>query len=106
MAMPGGFDVLREAAGSLARAEERFGSPGWERDARRAVELAYGAVAAEVESDDILVVLPALPRYMWVDMLRLSELKRMTPELDGDKLLDAAREAVEIASALLLQSLG
>lgn len=104
--MPRGFDVLKEAAGSLTAAEEGYGEPGWDRSAREAVQLAYEAVAVEVESDDILVVLPALPRHMWIDMLRLSELRRMAGELEGERLLEAAREAVEIASALLLQALG
>jgi len=104
--MGDGFDLLREAAGKLAEAEESYRAAGWDESARRAVELAYSAVAAEVESDDILVVLPVLPRHLWVDMLRLNELRRIAPELEGAPLLEAAREAVEIASALLLQSLG
>ncbi|GEM_PF-4521017 len=104
--MTRGFEVLREAAGRLTAAEEGYGGMGWEDAARDAVLLSYQAVAAEVESDDILVVLPVLPRHLWMDMLRLSELRRMAGELEGERLLEAAREAVEIASALLLQGLG
>ena len=100
------FSLLRSASSHLSRAEELYQSrKDYEDEAVKAVIDAYDAVAELLETDDILVVLPALPKKMWGELLRLNEIKRTIKDMNGKVLLETAREAVEIATALILYSM-
>lgn len=93
------------AFGHLSKAEELFEKGEDFRDeAVLAAHEAYNAVSSALETDDILVVLPALPQRLWVELLRLNEIKRIIASMEGEVVLEYAREAVEIAAALILYS--
>ena len=62
------------------------------------------AIAAELEVDpeDILTGVYRLPEKMWGEVLRILEIKRYIREMEPEDALDAARESLEIATAIIL----
>jgi len=97
--------ILSLASSHLTRAEELFEKgEEFHDEAVLAAQEAYNAISSILETNDILVVLPVLPQRMWGELLRLNEIKRTISAMEGEKALEAAREAVEIATALILYS--
>ncbi len=97
------LDYLLLASEKLNEAEESEGIRVKELSAYT-VFYSLEAVAAElgVDPGDILEGARVLPHRMWGEILRILEIKRYIRDLEPEDALDAARESLEIATAIIL----
>ncbi len=107
-------EKLRDAAEALCTLEASSGGTLEETKAlsKRAITCAAYAVSlafvdeAKGAREGILEAMPKAPRYMWADMLRLLEILRQIERAEKQKLVELAREAVEIATGIVLSAPG
>jgi len=107
------INELRQAGSLLAEAEQGLEEKNYlitRNSSRNAIRHAALAVALTyVESDEIssvregiLLAMERMPSKLWIEALRLLEILRSLNEEDVHILVDLAREAVEIASAIVI----
>lgn len=96
-------DYLLLASQKLSEAEELKGEKIKELSVFT-VYYSLEAIAAELEVDpeDILVGVRKLPERIWGEVLRILEIKRYIRMMKPEDALDAARESLEIATAIIL----
>ena len=100
------LDFIQLASEKLNEAEEllEYNNSHVKELSKRTVLYSIEAVAQElgVEPLNILDGLNILPLRLWSEVLRLLEIKRMIDVSTPKDALELAREAVEIATALIL----
>ena len=109
------LDELQRAGRLLSEAEELFDKGNYQ-DARRmglgAIERSAHAIALLfIDSyvdvrEGILTAMLYMPQRFWVEGLRVLEIIRMANDSDVNVLIDLAREAVEIATGIVMYELG
>ncbi len=103
-------DALSKASEALSKAEEKASLrlPGVKEFSTYAIEQSVEVVAILLGGSGIEGVignLPKLPAKMWGEALRLVEIWRSVEHVDSGEALELAREAFEIAAAIVLSSI-
>ncbi|ABL77482.1 hypothetical protein [Thermofilum pendens] len=97
------MERVAEAAAFLSAAEEKFSKDeDFERDARLAILLALRAVSEDLGSLDPIELAGTLPERIIGEVILLKEISTRAYSVRGEALLEASREAVEIAVSIIL----
>ncbi|MCD6510634.1 MAG: hypothetical protein J7L11_09655 [Thermoprotei archaeon] len=109
------IDELQLAGRLLTRAEEEL-DEGNELNvkslSRNIIGHAASAVIVSYLGEDaelfegLIQVMEHVSQRLWIEVLRLLEILRQVDEEDTFTLINMAREAIEIASSLVLMTLG